>query len=57
MQYKTGFFFFFFKLGKNIILVPIFWNHSQFSSYILVAVNLVPAILNLKVILSLVLTL
>ena len=33
-----------FLIGENIILVPIFWGHSQFSPYILRAVNLVPAI-------------
>ena len=27
--------------GKNTVLVPIFWVHSQFSPYTLVAVNLV----------------
>ena len=31
-------------VGKNTILVPTFWCNSQFSPYILVAVNLVPAV-------------
>ena len=35
----------FFRLfGENTILVPTFWDHGQFSPYILRAVNLVPAI-------------
>ena len=34
--------------GENTILVPIFWSHSQFSPYILVAINLVPVIFNLQ---------
>jgi len=38
----------FFILGKNTILVPIFWGHSQFGLYILIAINLVPVIFNLQ---------
>ena len=34
----------FYFIGGNIILVPIFWCHSQFGPYILRAVNLVPTI-------------
>ena len=34
------------KKGKNTILVPSFWGHSQIGSYILVAVNLVPVVFN-----------
>ena len=33
--------------GENTILVLTFWSHSQFSPYILVAVNLVPIIFSL----------
>ena len=33
---------------QNTILVPIFWGHSQFGSYILVAINLVPIIFHLQ---------
>ena len=44
------------KKGVNTILVPTFWFHSQFGSYILVAVNLVPIIFNLHLIWSLPLT-
>ena len=36
------------KFGENIILVPIFWDHNQFSPYILVIVNLVPVMFNLE---------
>ena len=42
--------------GKNIILVLTFFCHGQFSLYILVAINLVPFILNLQLIWSLLLT-
>ena len=41
---------------ENTILVPIFWGHSQFGPYILVAVNLVPVIFKLESIRSLPLT-
>jgi len=43
-SYEKSYFF----GGKNIILVPIFWSYSQFSSYILVAINLIIVIFNLK---------
>ena len=33
-----------FIYGKNTILVPTFWSHSQFGPYILRAINLVPII-------------
>ena len=40
-------------IGENTILVPTFWDHSQFGLYILVAVNLVPVIFKLHSIWSL----
>ena len=46
----------FYIQGENIILVLIFWDYGQFGPYILVAVNLVPAIFKLKSIWSLPLT-
>ena len=36
------------KFEENTILVPIFWDHNQFSPYILVIVNLVPVMFNLE---------
>ena len=45
--------FFPYKQGRNTILVPTFWDCSQFGPYILVAVNLVPVIFNLESIWSL----
>ena len=45
-----------YNLGKNTILVPIFWGHCQFSPNILVAVNLAPVIFKLESIWSLPLT-
>ena len=36
------------NLGENAILIPTFWGHCQFSTYILVAVNLIPIIFNLQ---------
>ena len=38
------------KKGENTILILIFWGYSQFGPYILVAINLVPAIFNLQLI-------
>ena len=35
-------------IGENIILVLTFWGHSQFDSYILLAVNLILFIFNLQ---------
>ena len=43
-------------LGANTILALTFWDHSQFSLYILVVVYLVSAIFNLQLIWSLSLT-
>ena len=45
----------FYIQGENIILVLIFWDYGQFGPYILVAVNLVPAIFNLQSIWSILL--
>ena len=42
--------------SENIILVHTFWAHNQFGPYILVTVNLIPAIFNLQSIWSLPLT-
>ena len=44
-----------FYFGENTILVPIFLGLSQFDSYILIAINLVPAIFNLQLIWSILL--
>ena len=37
-----------FLMGKNIILVSTFWNYSQFDLCILIVINLVHVIFNLK---------
>ena len=34
-----------YKVRKNTVLVSTFWDHGQFSLYILVDINLVPIIL------------
>ena len=44
-----------FYFGENTILVPIFLGLSQFDFYILIAINLVPAIFNLQLIWSILL--
>ena len=36
--------------SKNIILLLIFWDLSQFGSYIFITVNLIPVIFNLELI-------